>query len=251
MATWVLVPCLISLRAEFNTVFPFRLKDSDGAKGDDDHAERPSDHNPDESGKPTKTDADKLNEVHAIDVDTDLKRPGWSMQKCVDIIVARHKTGRDDRLQNIIYNRRIWSESTNWEPRPYNGTNAHTQHAHFGAKYVTALEASTKPWGLLAALKEEVVEDVALTTDLIPVSRTTGRELFEPDLAEGTKRSAAELLQLAAIWAKRGADGSIRNAAEIDNINARLNDIEAAQQRILAILTEGTAPATRPETQGG
>jgi hypothetical protein len=156
MAGWSLVPCLVTLRTEFNALSPGRDKSSDGSIGDTAHSQSSSDHNPDETGSTPYEDADSINEVHAIDVDKDLRRAGWSMQKAVEIIVMRHREGRDNRLQNVIYNRRIWSRSWGWTTRTYTGANAHTQHAHFSARYTTAQERDTRPWGLLEAEDDDM-----------------------------------------------------------------------------------------------
>ena len=156
MVSWILVPCLVSLRNEFNAIAPGRDKASDGSIGDAAHAQSPSDHNPDETGSTPYEDADSTNEVHAIDVDKDLRRSGWSMQKAVEIIVIRHRDGRDDRLQNVIYNRRIWSRQWGWTAREYTGANSHAQHAHFSARYTTAQENNTRSWGLLEAEDDDM-----------------------------------------------------------------------------------------------
>ena len=50
MASWILVPCLVALRNEFNQLAPNRDKASDGSIGDTSHAASSSDHNPDETG---------------------------------------------------------------------------------------------------------------------------------------------------------------------------------------------------------
>jgi hypothetical protein len=156
MASWVLVTCLVSLRNEFNLLSPGRDKASDGSIGDTSHSAGSSDHNPDETGNTPYEDSDGLNEVHAIDVDNDLKKAGWSMTKCVEIIVTRHREGRDNRLQNVIYNRRIWSRSWGWTAREYTGSNAHTEHAHFSARYDTPQENDARPWGLLEAEENDM-----------------------------------------------------------------------------------------------
>lgn len=153
---WILVPCLVTLRSEFNALSPGRDKASDGSIGDAAHSQSPSDHNPDETGNTPYEDADSINEVHAVDVDRDLRKSGWTMEKAVEIIVIRHRQGRDDRLQNVIYNRRIWSRSWGWTARRYTGANAHTQHAHFSARYTTAQERDTRPWGLLEAEDDDM-----------------------------------------------------------------------------------------------
>jgi hypothetical protein len=152
MATWSLVPSLVSLRNEFNELSPTRDKASDGSIGDTAHAASKSDHNPAPDGQ-----------VHAIDVDVDLRLPGWSMGKAVEVIVLRHRSGRDDRLQNVIYNRRIWSRSWGWTARAYTGPNPHDHHAHFGARYTTAQENDTRPWGLLELLEDEMALSEAQT----------------------------------------------------------------------------------------
>jgi hypothetical protein len=156
VASWILVPCLVSLRTEFNKLAPSRDKASDGSIGDAAHAREPSDHNPDETGSTPYEDADRINEVHAIDVDDDLRKSGWTMTKALEIIITRHRAGKDNRLQNVIYNRRIWSRSWGWTARAYTGANAHTEHAHFSARYTTAQESDTRPWGLLEAEDDDM-----------------------------------------------------------------------------------------------
>jgi hypothetical protein len=151
MAGWILVPCLVSLRAEFNQLAPGRDKASDGSIGDLRHQQESSDHNPDETGRTPYSDSDKVDEVHAVDVDDDLKKAGWAMTRAVGIIVVRHRSGLDNRLQNVIYNRIIYSRSWGWTARAYTGASPHTEHAHFSARYTTAQEQDTKAWGLLAA----------------------------------------------------------------------------------------------------
>lgn len=165
VASWTLVPCLVTLRGEFNALAPGRDRASDGSIGDQAHAQSSSDHNPDETGATPYEDADSTNEVHAIDVDKDLRKTGWTMARAVGIIVLRHRNGQDDRLQNVIYNRVIYSRSWGWTARTYTGSNAHTEHAHFSARYTTAEERDTRPWGLLAAEEDEDDGMAGITQD--------------------------------------------------------------------------------------
>ncbi|BCJ55119.1 hypothetical protein Asp14428_65940 [Actinoplanes sp. NBRC 14428] len=174
MASWILVPCLVSLRDEFNRLAPGRDKSSDGSIGDTSHSASSSDHNPDETGNTPYEDSDNTNEVHAIDVDAGLRKSGWTMTKCVEIIVTRHREGRDNRLQNVIYNRRIWSRSWGWTAREYTGASAHTEHAHFSARYTTAQERDTRAWGLLEADDVTKSEFTAWMTEW--ARSTAGRE---------------------------------------------------------------------------
>jgi hypothetical protein len=149
-ASWVLVPCLVTLRAEFNTLAPARDRGADGSIGDAAHAQESSDHNPDETGKTPYSDADNINEVHAVDIDSTGPWPtGRDLDSRVEVIRLRHQSGTDDRLQNIIYRARIASRSWGWTWRAYTGASQHFDHAHFSARYTTAQESDTRPWGVL------------------------------------------------------------------------------------------------------
>src|SRR3712207_850808 len=135
MASWILVPCLVKLRSEFNALAPDRDKSSDGSIGDTAHQSGSSDHNPDETGNVPIRDADRTNEVHAIDVDVNLRVPGLSMETVVQFLLRRCRSGAEKRLRYIIYNRRIWSASSGWRQERYTGENPHDHHAHFSSSY--------------------------------------------------------------------------------------------------------------------
>ena len=149
----VLVASLAQLREEFNALAPARDKASDGWIGDARHAATASDHNPDESGRPEVRDADSVDEVHAIDVDRDLRVSGLDMARVVAFVLARCRSGAEKRLRYVIYNRVIWSASWGWQARTYSGSNPHTAHAHFSASYGSAHEADRRPWGLAQLLQ--------------------------------------------------------------------------------------------------
>jgi hypothetical protein len=158
MASWILVPCLDRLRDDFNEVAPGRDRASDGTIADQNH-ESTSDHTPDEiSDALRRKDGDSRNEVHALDVDADLRVPGLSMEIVVQHLLSRCRSGAEKRLRYIIFNRRIWSASDGWRQEKYTGPNAHDKHAHFSSSYDTAREASTASWHL-----EDI--PVALTAD--------------------------------------------------------------------------------------
>jgi hypothetical protein len=158
MAGWILIACLKQLFAEFDRIAPNRDHASDGSIGDTAHQHEVSDHNPDETGSVPIHDADRINEVHAIDVDNDFNEPGLDMEAVVQFLLARCRSGAETRLRYIIYNRRIWEASNGWRLRAYTGVSPHTEHAHFSASYDTPLEASTVSWHL-----EDI--PVALTAD--------------------------------------------------------------------------------------
>jgi hypothetical protein len=155
MTDWVLVPCLKALFAEFDRIAPSRDHASDGSIGDQAHEEEVSDHNPDETGSVPIHDPDRLNEVHAIDVDNQLRESNLTMERVVQFLLARCRSGVERRLRYIIYNRRIWSASSGWVQKTYTGASPHTEHAHFSASYETALEASTASWGLVEEFGED------------------------------------------------------------------------------------------------
>lgn len=148
MASWVLIPCLKALFEAFDRIAPNRDKASDGSVGDTAHQQETSDHNPDETGKVPIHDADKVNEVHAVDVDNNLNESDLTMEKVVQFLLARCRSGAEKRLRYIIYNKRIWSASSGWVQKTYTGASPHTEHAHFSASYESALEASTASWHL-------------------------------------------------------------------------------------------------------
>jgi hypothetical protein len=148
MAGWILVPCLVRLRSEFNQIAPRRDKTSDGSIGDTAHQASQSDHNDDEVGNVPIRDADRIHEVHAIDVDVDLREPGLTMETVVQFLLKRCRSGAEKRLRYIIFNRRIWEQSNGWRQRPYTGPNPHDHHAHFSSSYTTSHEASMASWHL-------------------------------------------------------------------------------------------------------
>jgi hypothetical protein len=148
MASWILVPCLGQLRTDLNRLAPNRDKGSDGTIGDTAHQSRVSDHNDDEVGRVPIRDADAKHEVHALDLDVNLREPNLTMEMVVQHVVARCRSGAENRLRYIIFNRRIWEASNGWRQRAYSGDNPHDKHAHFSASYETAREADTSSWHL-------------------------------------------------------------------------------------------------------
>lgn len=135
-----LVPCLVQLRSQFNWEFPTRAKGADGWIGDNAHAtENPtSDHNPDIKGR-----------VRAIDITTDLNRPGVSLWDVCEMLRQRQASGADNRLEYIIHMGKIASRSHGWTWRTYTGTSdPHTGHAHLSARHDGTGYTNEHPWGL-------------------------------------------------------------------------------------------------------
>jgi hypothetical protein len=147
------VPCLVELAEEFDTIGPRRDTASDGSIGDTAHKSRSSNHNRDDAtgSKTPQSDSDGRPDIRAIDVDD--SGPwlnGADMNKATELIVGRCRSGVENRLVEVIYNRRAAYASNGWKWIAYNGANAHTEHAHFGAKADTGrLENDRRPWGLV------------------------------------------------------------------------------------------------------
>jgi len=93
------------------------------AIGDAAHLNEHSDHN-----------ADSRNVVHAIDVMTYANGT-----KAMDIV--RWCLHAAD-LEYVIYDRKIYEASNNWQARTYTGSNPHTDHVHISGKHGSTGENS-------------------------------------------------------------------------------------------------------------
>ena len=113
---------LVQLRTQVDDCYPDRDRRSDGTIGDTRHSARKSDHNPDEQGW-----------VRAWDCDRDLtgKPKPDLMPDLVDQIRLLCKSGAENRISYIIFNKRICSSKKNWAWRDYDGISPHDHHAHF------------------------------------------------------------------------------------------------------------------------
>lgn len=168
MSSWVVVPCLLTLRGEFDRVSPKRDKGADGTIADSNHTSS-SDHTPDEDSSVLRDkDADHINEVHGLDIDSSGPWPdGWAwFDAKIKSIVAEEKRRWLDpndvcRLEYVIWNRQIYSRSRDFAARPYTGSSdPHTNHAHFSARYLTQAESDTRPWGVYVAPKPAQSKDI-------------------------------------------------------------------------------------------
>lgn len=158
---WTLIASLVELRNEFNRLAPGRDKGADGSIGDSAHTSR-SDHTPDEDSSYLRDhDADSKNEVHALDIDSSGPwPPGRTFEQIVMRIIAGERAkwlSKTDRcrLKYVIFNRKIYSQATDFEPVRYTGSDPHTNHAHFSGRYETACENDTRPWGVYPAPQPE------------------------------------------------------------------------------------------------
>lgn len=251
MSAWIVVPSLLALRDEFDAVSPRRDKGADGTIGDSAHTSS-SDHTPDEDSDVLRgRDADKINEVHALDIDSSGPWPdsGWLDRKIKELIAEERRRWLDPgdmcRLRYIIWNKRIYSQGNDFVGEAYGGDDPHTDHAHFSARYETRAENDTRPWGVL--------EDDMLTAK--EVAAEVWAHLLK-NAYTGTMQPAGDLLrfapsryphdvtqqQLAAVagqvssLAARVGASDFDEAAIVQGILAGLDD--AVAQRFLDQLAE-------------
>lgn len=137
MADWFLAPSLDQLRREINAKWPYRDKSSDGTVGDTSHAARKSSHNPLWSA-PGKWSG----VVRGLDIDSNGK-PG-KRTPIVDAVLEA--AIGDHRVWYVIWNRQIWSRTTNWKPKPYTGSNPHDHHVHVSLIEEERAWGDTSPW---------------------------------------------------------------------------------------------------------
>lgn len=154
------LPAIIAFENEMNTAFPDRDRSSDGEVGDARHADSVSNHNRDETGNTGWWhDADRINEVHARDTDRDLRKRGWRMEMVLAILLDRCRRGVEKRITEIIFDGYIYTKARGWTKRKYSGSNPHDKHLHLSYAYGSGSgldnpENDTRPYGILAAVRE-------------------------------------------------------------------------------------------------
>jgi hypothetical protein len=245
VSAWVLIPCLIDLRGEFNEVSPNRDKGADGSIGDGAHTSS-SDHTPDEDSRILRDhDADSKNEVHALDVDSSGPWPGSGTQKArfhrivMRVIAAekiKWKSSSDRcRLNYVIWDGKIYDKDNDFVPVAYDGSDPHTNHAHFSGRYETSCENDRRPWGVVV-IKPKPEEDDVSAEDV-----TKALETPRPyKLARIKERGWAEISlshKIDYIFEALVANGLV--AADPDgviddsgSVQARLSRIEGALSRL-------------------
>ena len=121
---------------------------SDGTLGDAAHAARHSDHNP------WLKDSNGVGVIRARDIDEDLdgdtRDTGADALVLFNHLLTLAKNG-DVRLNGggyLIYEGKIYSEKSKWQPRVYTGVNAHKKHIHVSFSQDPRGYDSTAPWGV-------------------------------------------------------------------------------------------------------
>ena len=126
---WRLALSLEKLRSQINAAFPARSKASDGSIGDQAHASRASDHNPNAQGV-----------VTAIDITHDPEHG-------VDGEVLSRALAQDKRTKYVIFAGEIYrTYKPNLGWAKYTGPNSHHHHVHISVKQESADDES--PWVL-------------------------------------------------------------------------------------------------------
>lgn len=257
MAAPVLTPSLVKLRDAFNARCPSRDKASDGWIGDKAHQASTSGHNPDDTPgvKAEYSDSDSIPEVRAIDVDADLRCGGLTMLQVIRAILSDPASLK--RLRYIIFcppggRPTIWSRTTSWQPRAYNGSNRHDKHAHFSGDPLD--DANKSPWTVVATVGLE--DDMPLTDadigkllnwNLTPSGTkvTVGQALLDahriwtmlPDINKAALAGAERahglmsLTDVREIWSEKtpqGVDGNVLRQA-LEQIHAAVLAIQPGQ----------------------
>jgi len=120
---WQLAPVLDQIRGEVLARFPGATVGTIGQRS------TPTDHEPDASG-----------DVNAIDIMTGR---GVNGDAIAAALVARAIAG-DPGLRYVIWDRKIWSSTFGWKPRPYTGPDPHSGHVHVSS--VDAAPAGRGGW---------------------------------------------------------------------------------------------------------
>jgi len=239
MPTPYLVPSLAALRAEFNSLAPNRDRSSDGWIGDAAHSSRASDHNPDSKGA-----------VHAIDVDNTGPWPdGLSMERIVQFLLARCRSGQEGRLKYVIYNRRIWSKSNDWVQQAYAGSNPHDHHAHFSGVYTAAAEGNTSSWHL---------DDLEEPTMTAPTPQQNADAVAAKDIdpSAGTHSLGGGIWTILARSAilntlpTQLADVRDELDARVQDVDDELDGLGASLALLMALVAEVTNDPAVPEDGG-
>lgn len=150
MMSWRTARSLDTLLAQVNTAGPDRSKASDGTLGDQAHAARESDHNPDSQGV-----------VRARDVTHD---PAHGCD--VDQVAEELRRSRDPRIRYVIRSRRIFTSYATrvrraWEWGPYVGSNPHETHMHLSV-VGSALADDPAPWAIFTEVNMTEAESLML-----------------------------------------------------------------------------------------
>lgn len=226
-ASWESTPGSLNLLGQFNQAFPARDKASDGRIGDLAHQrESASSHNPDLTGAPEWRDGDTRNEVRALDVDSDLRFPGVTMQDVIDHL--RKLPGIASVIRYMIYNRKIYRAANGWAAEPYTGPSAHTEHAHFTMAFTQAADANTTfNYRFEELTMDEKSIAKAVWAELLPAPRTSDPSDTKPARDyQAWSPSFGQIDDLAALIVEQGKQIAALTA-KVDKISVGGVDVPA------------------------
>lgn len=231
------VPCLVELAEEFDQVGIDRDTASDGSIGDQAHQDRSSNHNRDDTpGSSTpQSDSDSRPDIRAIDVDNSGPwRNGFTMDAGTKFIVDRCRSGVENRLVEVIYNRRCAYASSGWQWHDYTGSNPHDKHAHFGAKADSGkLEDDRRPWGLAEKWGDDVTPAELKTAILEVLNSTEGKQAIGLGTDNGLEaQKPGGAADTYASMIKHTDTNVVAQAARIDELEAKLDQILALLQPV-------------------
>lgn len=140
MATWHLAPSLKRLQKDLDAVFGAD-RPNDGTIGDQAHAARKSEHNPDR-------DADSMpnGAVSAIDIYTQVGSKVWIKPAEFTKLLAVLK--KDARVWYVIHKGYIYSRTDDFAKEKYTGSNPHTNHIHISLMQTKAAHDDVSSWGI-------------------------------------------------------------------------------------------------------
>lgn len=180
---WRLAETLHHLTSEVNALWPKRDKSSDGSIGNEEHADRKSDHNPNKQGV-----------VRAKDIDDD-----FGPDDTIPFRIAEHLRLLGEAgfgpLQNggyIIYYRKYCSEKTGWMWRDYDGFNAHKSHLHISCGRDARQYDAKNSWRIADVIRKP-----------IPLFPNTPPPVKEEDMYALIKGNASDEIWLTDMQTKR------------------------------------------------
>lgn len=153
----VVVASLRALDSQLTAVAPRRTLPT-WYLGDTAHRQHASGHNPDDTkgSKSENSDSDNVAEIRAGDYRLPLNAT-FTAEQFVQWLVKKCRSGEITWIQYIIFNKRIWSASSNWVTRAYTGANKHDHHFHVSSKSDTKSENTTKDMGMSALVRKPAV----------------------------------------------------------------------------------------------
>ena len=219
MGQWILTAGLQNLRNQVNTAFPNRSTLSDGTIGDAAHRAEISGHNPDDTpgSKPEwDGDPDNIPEVRAWDMTAALGNPNVSTQDLIDHLRSLPDLGTVIRY--MIYDRKMYHVDNDFEPVPYTGASAHTEHVHFSGARTQEADNNTsydyQIWEI--TMDDATLNQIANKIWTSDVDTSGGSYSARGALLDATRRAAA-----------------VTNT-QIPELDAKLDDLTVKMDTIIA-----------------